>query len=164
MLMKKNLKVSAGVCNLVAPVSTCESDSCFSGKAKIEYGLDCKINGLRENHPKEIEASSGLAFKGIPEVAEVAVPVAHFPANQTASEEAETGAGAATPISGETIIGGGSGGGLGPVDYLRNSQHGVDPSIRAEVWEFLLGCYTMSNTAEYRRQLRTTQSYTPFFY
>ncbi|XP_042503517.1 rab GTPase-activating protein 22-like isoform X3 [Macadamia integrifolia] len=31
---------------------------------------------------------------------------------------------------------------------------GVDPSIRAEVWEFLLGCYALSTTAEYRRQLR----------
>ncbi|XP_065624323.1 uncharacterized protein LOC111996853 isoform X3 [Quercus suber] len=31
---------------------------------------------------------------------------------------------------------------------------GVDPSIRPEVWEFLLGCYAPSSTAEYRRQLR----------
>ncbi|KAK8930941.1 hypothetical protein KSP39_PZI016097 [Platanthera zijinensis] len=31
---------------------------------------------------------------------------------------------------------------------------GVDPSIRAEVWEFLLGCYTLSSTADYRRHLR----------
>ncbi|KAJ6806073.1 small G protein signaling modulator 1-like isoform X3 [Iris pallida] len=31
---------------------------------------------------------------------------------------------------------------------------GVDPSIRAEVWEFLLGCYALSSTAEYRKQLR----------
>lgn len=31
---------------------------------------------------------------------------------------------------------------------------GVDPTIRAEVWEFLLGCYTLSSTSEYRRQLR----------
>ncbi|KAL6976177.1 hypothetical protein U1Q18_024967 [Sarracenia purpurea var. burkii] len=34
---------------------------------------------------------------------------------------------------------------------------GVDPSIRAEVWEFLLGCYTLSSTAEYRKQLRTAR-------
>ncbi|XP_057471768.1 LOW QUALITY PROTEIN: uncharacterized protein LOC130760459 [Actinidia eriantha] len=34
---------------------------------------------------------------------------------------------------------------------------GVDPSIRPEVWEFLLGCYTLSSTAEYRRQLRTAR-------
>ncbi|XP_028550572.1 small G protein signaling modulator 1 isoform X1 [Dendrobium catenatum] len=31
---------------------------------------------------------------------------------------------------------------------------GVDPSIRAEVWEFLLGCYALSSTADYRRHLR----------
>ncbi|XP_020599811.1 small G protein signaling modulator 1-like isoform X2 [Phalaenopsis equestris] len=31
---------------------------------------------------------------------------------------------------------------------------GVDPSIRAEVWEFLLGCYALSSTADYRRRLR----------
>ncbi|XP_057958029.1 uncharacterized protein LOC131150951 isoform X2 [Malania oleifera] len=31
---------------------------------------------------------------------------------------------------------------------------GVDPSIRPEVWEFLLGCYAPSSTAEYRRELR----------
>ncbi|XP_058202302.1 uncharacterized protein LOC131316846 isoform X2 [Rhododendron vialii] len=34
---------------------------------------------------------------------------------------------------------------------------GVDPSIRPEVWEFLLGCYTLSSTAEYRRQLRSAR-------
>ncbi|XP_028126784.1 small G protein signaling modulator 1-like isoform X1 [Camellia sinensis] len=34
---------------------------------------------------------------------------------------------------------------------------GVDPSIRPEVWEFLLGCYTLSSTAEHRRQLRTAR-------
>ncbi|XP_011091618.1 small G protein signaling modulator 1 isoform X2 [Sesamum indicum] len=34
---------------------------------------------------------------------------------------------------------------------------GVDPSIRPEVWEFLLGCYSLSSTAEYRRQLRTAR-------
>ncbi|XP_059632934.1 uncharacterized protein LOC132275451 isoform X2 [Cornus florida] len=34
---------------------------------------------------------------------------------------------------------------------------GVDPSIRPEVWEFLLGCYALSSTAEYRRQLRTAR-------
>ncbi|CAN6448754.1 unnamed protein product [Victoria cruziana] len=31
---------------------------------------------------------------------------------------------------------------------------GVDPSIRPEVWEFLLGCYSIGSTAEYRWQLR----------
>ncbi|PIN13107.1 Ypt/Rab-specific GTPase-activating protein GYP7 [Handroanthus impetiginosus] len=34
---------------------------------------------------------------------------------------------------------------------------GVDPSIRPEVWEFLLGCYSLSSTAEYRRQLRNAR-------
>ncbi|XP_062107901.1 uncharacterized protein LOC133818832 isoform X1 [Humulus lupulus] len=34
---------------------------------------------------------------------------------------------------------------------------GVDPSIRPEVWEFLLGCYTLGSTADYRRQLRTAR-------
>ncbi|KAJ7947471.1 Ypt/Rab-GAP domain of gyp1p superfamily protein, putative isoform 1 [Quillaja saponaria] len=34
---------------------------------------------------------------------------------------------------------------------------GVDPSIRAEVWEFLLGCYALGSTAEYRRRLRTAR-------
>ncbi|KAJ0977087.1 hypothetical protein J5N97_012561 [Dioscorea zingiberensis] len=33
-------------------------------------------------------------------------------------------------------------------------DQGVDPSIRAEVWEFLLGCYSLSTTADYRKQLR----------
>ncbi|KAK4254827.1 hypothetical protein QN277_007914 [Acacia crassicarpa] len=31
---------------------------------------------------------------------------------------------------------------------------GIDPSIRPEVWEFLLGCYALGSTAEYRRRLR----------
>ncbi|XP_021896857.1 small G protein signaling modulator 1-like isoform X1 [Carica papaya] len=34
---------------------------------------------------------------------------------------------------------------------------GVHPSIRPEVWEFLLGCYGLSSTAEYRKQLRTAR-------
>lgn len=34
---------------------------------------------------------------------------------------------------------------------------GVDPSIRPEVWEFLLGCYALGTTADYRRQLRTAR-------
>lgn len=38
---------------------------------------------------------------------------------------------------------------------------GVDPSIRAEVWEFLLGCYAVGSTAEHRGQLRTARR---FFY
>ncbi|XP_056173644.1 uncharacterized protein LOC115679670 [Syzygium oleosum] len=31
---------------------------------------------------------------------------------------------------------------------------GVDPSIRPELWEFLLGCYALDSTDEFRRQLR----------
>ncbi|XP_073223053.1 uncharacterized protein [Cicer arietinum] len=34
---------------------------------------------------------------------------------------------------------------------------GVDPSIRPEVWEFLLGCYALSSTTEYRRRLRAAR-------
>ncbi|WCJ41284.1 Ypt/Rab-GAP domain of gyp1p superfamily protein [Euphorbia peplus] len=34
---------------------------------------------------------------------------------------------------------------------------GVDPAIRAEVWEFLLGCYALGSTAEHRRELRTAR-------
>ncbi|XP_076936402.1 rab GTPase-activating protein 22-like isoform X1 [Bidens hawaiensis] len=34
---------------------------------------------------------------------------------------------------------------------------GVDPSIRPEVWEFLLGCYTLSSTADYRKKLRNAR-------
>nr|XP_043628389.1 small G protein signaling modulator 1-like isoform X2 [Erigeron canadensis] len=34
---------------------------------------------------------------------------------------------------------------------------GVDPSIRPEVWEFLLGCYSLGSTADYRRRLRTAR-------
>ncbi|KAK2425109.1 Ypt/Rab-GAP domain of gyp1p superfamily protein [Trifolium repens] len=34
---------------------------------------------------------------------------------------------------------------------------GIDPSIRAEVWEFLLGCYALSSTAEYRSRLRAAR-------
>ncbi|KAK6793843.1 hypothetical protein RDI58_007296 [Solanum bulbocastanum] len=34
---------------------------------------------------------------------------------------------------------------------------GVDPAIRPEVWEFLLGCYALGSSAEYRKQLRTAR-------
>ncbi|CAN6994746.1 unnamed protein product [Brassica rapa subsp. trilocularis] len=34
---------------------------------------------------------------------------------------------------------------------------GIDPSIRAEVWEFLLGCYELSSTSEHRNQLRVAR-------
>ncbi|KAF3638909.1 hypothetical protein FXO38_21146 [Capsicum annuum] len=36
---------------------------------------------------------------------------------------------------------------------------GVDPAIRPEVWEFLLGCYALGSSAEYRKQLRTARRY-----
>ncbi|GAB2289751.1 hypothetical protein Dimus_024058 [Dionaea muscipula] len=36
---------------------------------------------------------------------------------------------------------------------------GVDPSIRPEVWEFLLGCYALNSTTEYRRKLRTARRF-----
>ncbi|KAH9606902.1 hypothetical protein KSS87_019736 [Heliosperma pusillum] len=34
---------------------------------------------------------------------------------------------------------------------------GVDPSIRPEVWEFLLGCYALSSSTEYRKRLRAAR-------
>ncbi|KAF8101227.1 hypothetical protein N665_0208s0018 [Sinapis alba] len=34
---------------------------------------------------------------------------------------------------------------------------GIDPSIRAEVWEFLLGCYELSSTSEHRNQIRVAR-------
>ncbi|KAI8002070.1 Nuclear poly(A) polymerase 1 [Camellia lanceoleosa] len=80
------------------------------------------------------ERAVDYLYSGIPEAAEVAVPVAHLPANQATSEGAETRAAAAAPISGapnssplnlfpqETISGGDGGGGLSPLDFLRNSQ------------------------------------------
>ncbi|KAL6890553.1 hypothetical protein ACP4OV_008808 [Aristida adscensionis] len=34
---------------------------------------------------------------------------------------------------------------------------GIDPSIRPEVWEFLLGCYALSSTSEYRGKLRAAR-------
>jgi hypothetical protein len=40
----------------------------------------------------------------------------------------------------------------------------VDPSIRPEVWEFLLGCYALGTTAESRSQLRTARRYLCFFF
>ncbi|CAH1440598.1 unnamed protein product [Lactuca virosa] len=42
-------------------------------------------------------------------------------------------------------------------NFIMISQ-GVDPSIRPEVWEFLLGCYSLSSTTDYRRRLRTARS------
>ncbi|ONM30895.1 Ypt/Rab-GAP domain of gyp1p superfamily protein [Zea mays] len=45
----------------------------------------------------------------------------------------------------------------GLLDRYQYSMPGVDPSIRAEVWEFLIGCYTLSTTAEYRGKLRAAR-------
>lgn len=38
-------------------------------------------------------------------------------------------------------------------------DQGVDPAIRAEVWEFLLGCYALGSTSEYRKQLRIARRF-----
>ncbi|GAY49466.1 hypothetical protein CUMW_119310 [Citrus unshiu] len=68
-------------------------------------------------------------YNGIPETAEVAVPVAHFPASQAA----ETGAAGAAPVSGvpnssplnmfpQETLSGAPASGLGSLDFLRNNQ------------------------------------------
>ncbi|XP_062155777.1 ubiquitin receptor RAD23b-like [Alnus glutinosa] len=74
------------------------------------------------------ERAVDYLYSGIPEAAEVAVPVPRFPASQAA----ETGA-ATAPVSGapnssplnmfpqETLGGGGGGGGLGSLEFLRNN-------------------------------------------
>ncbi|KAL5541397.1 hypothetical protein UlMin_043441 [Ulmus minor] len=74
------------------------------------------------------ERAVDYLYSGIPEAAEVAVPVAHFPAGQAT----EAGATAAPPASGapnsaplnmfpqETLAGAG-GGALGSLDFLRNN-------------------------------------------
>lgn len=49
------------------------------------------------------------------------------------------------------------------IDCLFIQKQGVDPSIRAEVWEFLLGCYALSSTSECRRQLRMARRFGVFF-
>ncbi|KAJ8755196.1 hypothetical protein K2173_018994 [Erythroxylum novogranatense] len=77
------------------------------------------------------ERAVDYLYSGIPETAEVNVPVAHFPAGQTN----ETGAAGAAPVSGapnaspfnmfpqETpSAAGAGGGGLGSLDFLRNNQ------------------------------------------
>ena len=33
----------------------------------------------------------------------------------------------------------------------------MDPYIRAEVWEFLLGCYAVGSTTKHRGQLRAAK-------
>ncbi|KAF2301615.1 hypothetical protein GH714_028279 [Hevea brasiliensis] len=81
------------------------------------------------------ERAVDYLYSGIPEAAEVAVPVSHFPAGQAT----ETGAAGAAPASGapntsplnmfpqETLSAGGGGGGggsggLGSLDFLRSNQ------------------------------------------
>ncbi|XP_057459967.1 ubiquitin receptor RAD23b-like [Actinidia eriantha] len=64
------------------------------------------------------ERAVDYLYSGIPEAAEVAVPGAHFPANQATI----SGVPNSSPLNlfpQETISGGG---GLGPFDFLRNSQ------------------------------------------
>ncbi|KAJ4718688.1 ubiquitin receptor RAD23b-like [Melia azedarach] len=76
------------------------------------------------------ERAVDYLYSGIPETAEVAVPVAHFPA---ASQPTETGAAPAAPVSGgpnssplnmfpQETVSGATGGGLGSLDFLRNNQ------------------------------------------
>lgn len=60
----------------------------------------CKIQYLRNLDNNLAFALILFYFQGIPEAAEVAVPVAHLPANQTASGGVETGAAAGAPVSG----------------------------------------------------------------
>jgi hypothetical protein len=45
-----------------------------------------------------------------------------------------------------------------------NDVQGVDPSIRAEVWEFLIGCYALSSTSEYRGKLRAARRFIVFLF
>ncbi|KAA8542020.1 hypothetical protein F0562_023172 [Nyssa sinensis] len=78
------------------------------------------------------ERAVDYLYSGIPEAAEVAVPVAHIPANQATSGVNTTESGAA-PVSGapnssplnlfpQETPSGASGGGLGSLDFLRNNQ------------------------------------------
>ncbi|KAL5756689.1 hypothetical protein ACOSP7_021127 [Xanthoceras sorbifolium] len=75
------------------------------------------------------ERAVDYLYSGIPERAEVAVPVARFPASQAT----ETGATGAAPVSGapnssplnmfpQEALSGATGGGLGSLDFLRNNQ------------------------------------------
>ncbi|KAK1575729.1 hypothetical protein Q3G72_007868 [Acer saccharum] len=75
------------------------------------------------------ERAVDYLYSGIPVTAEVAVPVARFPANQAT----ETGATGAAPVSGapnssplnmfpQETLSGATGGGLGSLDFLRNNQ------------------------------------------
>ncbi|KAK3219211.1 hypothetical protein Dsin_013181 [Dipteronia sinensis] len=75
------------------------------------------------------ERAVDYLYSGIPVTAEVAVPVARFPASQAT----ETGATGAAPVSGapnssplnmfpQETLSGATGGGLGSLDFLRNNQ------------------------------------------
>ncbi|KAJ0074791.1 hypothetical protein Patl1_34836 [Pistacia atlantica] len=75
------------------------------------------------------ERAVDYLYSGIPETAEVAVPVARFPASQAS----ETGAAEAPPVSGapnssplnmfpQETLSGAAAGGLGSLDFLRNNQ------------------------------------------
>lgn len=75
------------------------------------------------------ERAVDYLYSGIPESAEVAVPVAHFPTDQTT----ETGAAPVAPVSGgpnssplnmfpQETLSGAAAGGLGSLDFLRNNQ------------------------------------------
>ncbi|CAK9186855.1 unnamed protein product [Ilex paraguariensis] len=82
------------------------------------------------------ERAVDYLYSGIPETTEVAVPVAHFPANQATSGVSpitEASAAGAAPVSGapnssplnlfpQETVSGASGGGLGSLDFLRNNQ------------------------------------------
>ncbi|XP_057966898.1 ubiquitin receptor RAD23b-like isoform X2 [Malania oleifera] len=81
------------------------------------------------------ERAVDYLYSGIPEAAEVSVPVARFPANQGTAgvnPATETGAAAAAPVSGapnssplnmfpQETLSAASGGGLGSLDFLRNN-------------------------------------------
>ncbi|KAJ0007402.1 hypothetical protein Pint_30436 [Pistacia integerrima] len=75
------------------------------------------------------ERAVDYLYSGIPETAEVAVPVARFPASQAS----ETGAAEVPPVSGapnssplnmfpQETLSGAAAGGLGSLDFLRNNQ------------------------------------------
>ncbi|KAM7480249.1 hypothetical protein LguiA_028462 [Lonicera macranthoides] len=80
------------------------------------------------------ERAVDYLYSGIPETAEVAVPVAQFPANlANIGDNTGTGAVASGPVSGvpnssplnlfpQETLSGATGGGLGSLDFLRNNQ------------------------------------------
>ncbi|XP_024028523.1 ubiquitin receptor RAD23b [Morus notabilis] len=75
------------------------------------------------------ERAVDYLYSGIPEAAEVAVPVARFPASQATETGATTAPASGAPNSAplnmfpqETLAGAGAGGALGSLDFLRNNQ------------------------------------------